>query len=76
MRPMTAESKRERFTRIAAKRTRQILDRLRILGNCSNRSGYEYSAEDVEKIFAAIERQMGITRSLFEDRGKKIDFKL
>lgn len=72
-----AESKRERFLRIAAKRTQHVLERFRILGNCSNRSVYEYTAEDIEKIFAAIQEELEDTRRKFQDRKKKRDdFKL
>lgn len=65
------ETKRERFVRIAARRTQHVLERLRILGNCSNRGVYEYSPEDVEKIFNTIQEELGATRRQFEDRNKK-----
>jgi hypothetical protein len=65
------ESKRDRFVRIAARRTQHVLERLRILGNCSNRGAYEYSPEDVEKIFNTIQEELGLTRRKFEDRNKK-----
>jgi hypothetical protein len=34
-----------------------VLDKLRILGNLSNRQLYNYSEEDVEKIFSTINKQ-------------------
>jgi hypothetical protein len=64
------EAKRERFLRIAQRRTQQVLNRLRILGNCGNRGAYEYSEEDVEKIFRAIEDELEETRRKFQDRTK------
>lgn len=67
------ESKRERFIRIAAKRTQHVLERVRILGNCANRSVYEYSSDDVDKIFAAIEEELQDTRRRFKDRKKRTD---
>lgn len=48
------ETAEERFRRLATKRTNEVLDRLRRLGNLSNRTNYRYSEEDVEKIFTAI----------------------
>jgi len=48
------ETAEERFRRLATKRTNEVLDRLRILGNLSNRTNYRYSEEDVEKIFTTI----------------------
>ena len=60
-----AESKRERFVRLAEARTNKILDMLKLLGNCSSKSNYEYTEEDVKKIFGAIEREMKNTRTKF-----------
>ena len=50
----TEETKRERFVRLAEARTNKIIDMLRLLGNCSSKSNYEYSDEDVKKISNAI----------------------
>lgn len=60
-----AESKRERFVRLAEARTNKILDMMKLLGNCSSKSNYEYTEEDVKKIFGAIEREMKNTRAKF-----------
>ena len=49
------ETRRQRFKRIAGARTNKILDMLKLLGNCSNTGNYEYSENDVKKIFNAIE---------------------
>ncbi len=59
------ETKRERFVRLAEARTNKILDMLKLLGNCSSKSNYEYSDEDVKKIFSAIEREVKITKEKF-----------
>ena len=72
-----AETRRERFVRIAQKRTQQVLERLRILGHCANRSAYEYSPEDVDKIFATLQRELEDTRRKFDDRVKRrVEFTL
>lgn len=60
-----AESKRDRFIRIAEARTNKILDMLKLLGNCASKSNYDYSEEDVKKIFAVIERELKSTKSKF-----------
>jgi len=70
------ESKRDRFVRIAPRRTQQVLVRLRILGNCANRGAYEYGPEDVEKIFRAIEDEIHETRRKFERRRRREEFQL
>lgn len=71
----TKESPHERFKRLASKRTNEVLKKLRILGNCSNRNLYTYSDEDVDKIFNAIDRQGREIKAKFR-MTKKINFKL
>lgn len=60
-----SESKRERFVRIVEARTNKILDMLRLLGNCSNHANYDYTDEDVKKVFAAIEKEVKNTKNSF-----------
>ncbi len=62
---MGTETPEERFRRLATLRTNEVLRRLKILGNCSNRQVYGYTEKDVEKIFSAIERKLREVRSKF-----------
>lgn len=73
---MNKEDKKQRFKRLAASRTNDILNKLRILGNCANRSAYEYSEEDINKIFIAVERAAKESRSKFYFPKHKDGFKL
>lgn len=59
------ETKRDCFVRLAEARTNKILDMLRLLGNCSSKSNYEYSEEDVKKIFTAIEKEVKNVKNKF-----------
>lgn len=59
------ESKRERFVRIAESRTNRILDQLKLLGNCANKHNYDYTDEDVKKIFSAIEKEVKAAKGKF-----------
>lgn len=72
------ETKKERFVRLAEARTNKILDMIRLLGNCSNKSNYEYTEKDVKKIFDAIERELNNARNKFEgtDSSKEDRFTL
>jgi len=72
---MAEETRHERFKRLAAKRTNDILDKIRILGNCSNKSSYEYTEEEVNKIFNEIDKQLKMTKARFLG-GKRERFKL
>lgn len=60
-----AESKRNRFVRIVENRTNKILDMLRLLANCANKSNYEYDDEDIKQIFAAIDKEVKATKNAF-----------
>lgn len=62
---MEQETRHERFKRVATKRTNEILEKIRILGNCSNRSSYEYTEEEVNKIFSEIEKQLKFIKAKF-----------
>lgn len=70
------ETRRQRFKRIAGARTNKILDMLKLLGNCSNTGNYEYSENDVKKIFSAIENELRISKSKFIKSTKKNKFEL
>ena len=59
------ETKRERFVRLVEARTNKIIDMLKLLGNCSSTANYEYTEEDVKKIFGAIERELKNTKAKF-----------
>ena len=59
------ETPEERFKRLATSRTNAVLDKLRILGNLSNRQLYRYSEEDIEKIFGTVSKQVKDVRAKF-----------
>ena len=52
------ETKREKFVRLAEARTNKIIDMIRLLGNCSNKSNYDYTDADIQKIFTAIDKEI------------------
>ena len=60
------EAKKERFRRLATLRTNAVLQRLKVLGNCANRQAYDYTEEEVKRIFSTIEEQLKIVRSRFQ----------
>ena len=62
---MKNETSKDRFKRLAELRTNEVLKRLRILGNCSNRQMYEYTRADIEKIFSTIDKKIKETKVRF-----------
>ena len=72
------ESKADKFKRLAEPRVDNTLKKIKILGNLAG-SGYEYSAEQVEKILTSLKSavdevekkfQKGLNRKGFNDEGK------
>lgn len=65
------ETKRDRFVRLAEARTNKIIDMIQLLGNCSNTGAYDFTQQDVDKIFTAIEAELREAKKKFS----KIDSK-
>lgn len=72
---MMRESKRDAFLRLAEARTTAVLERVRVLGNCANPYAYEYTEDDVRRIFSAIDREVKSARAKFTGQ-RRADFKL
>lgn len=68
--------KRQRFEKVATKRVETILKTLDLLNNCSNPYNYEYSKEDVDKIFKAINIKITQVKVNFKAHLNKDGFKL
>lgn len=68
------EQKRENFKRIAENRTNKIIDLISKLHNLSNSSFYEYTDEQIDSIFNAIQKELDKQKSEFKkvkNKGKK-----
>lgn len=68
--------KRNRFKKVATKRVDTILKTLDLLSNCSNTYNYEYSSEDVDKIFKALNLRLNNVKTQFVSKLDKKDFSL
>ena len=71
-----SKNKRERFKRLASSRTREVLKKIKVLSNCANRSAYDYSEEEISKIFSAIDKAVKDSKSKFYFPNKGTNFKL
>lgn len=60
------ETKNEKFMRLAESRTNVVIQKLRLIGNLSNRRNYEYTKKEVDELFNAIESEVKKTKKLFE----------
>jgi len=71
--------RRQRFENVASRRVQKILEQLDSLANCSNKGNYEYTEEDVRKIYSAIKEKVKSTEIMFDiqiNRSEKNKFKL
>jgi hypothetical protein len=73
---VTYEEKRDRFRRLANQRTNNALKAIQVLGNCSNKSTYSYTQDEINKIFFELERKVKETKLLFRTSNAKTEFKL
>lgn len=70
-----SETRGGKFKRLASKRTTNVLNQLRLLGNLSSKANYDYGEEDIRKIFRAIDEQLRLIRAKFQSKTRK-EFKL
>ncbi len=64
-------TKKENFKRLAENRTNKIIDMISLLGNLSNTSFYEYTDEQVDNIFNAIQEELDRQHDKFNKRRKE-----
>lgn len=72
------EERRAKFVRLANKRVNRAIKAIQLVGNLSNRSNYDYTEDDVGKIFSALNAEMKATKKRFESAGmdREDQFKL
>lgn len=70
--------KRENFVRLAEARVSRAMQAIRLIGNLTNRSAYEYSDEDVRKIVKALNSEIEAIQARFRSSDSKArpEFKL
>ncbi|MDD5331972.1 MAG: hypothetical protein PHE43_04105 [Candidatus Nanoarchaeia archaeon] len=68
--------KEERFKRIASRRVQEILDKMRLLKNCANKSNYSYNEEQVRKIITTVEDEWKKLKLEFSKNKSKREFSL
>lgn len=68
---MEKETRQERFARISEARKDKILDAIRLLENCANKSNYDYTDDDVNEIFTAIEDALYAAKTRFSADNKE-----
>jgi len=67
---MSERDKRAKFVELAENRVNRAIKDLRLIGNLSNRSAYEFTEDDVRKIFRVLQRELDGAKGRFSNGGK------
>lgn len=67
--------KRQKFIELAEKRVNRVLKQLELVGNLGNQSNYEYSEQDYQNIFRAIDDEVRSMKRRFVGSEGKISKK-
>ena len=71
------KAKEERFKKIATRRVKEILNKMRLLRNCANKANYFYTEQQARKILNTIEEEWKNVRHEFnKNKSKRSDFSL
>jgi hypothetical protein len=69
--------KRDNFIRLAEGRVTRAIDSIRVIGNLSNTSNYEYTEEDSKRIIDALQSEITALKVQFKPKAtSKKGFKL
>lgn len=75
--PTASRDRRASFVRLAEKRVANALRAIRLIGNLSNRSHYDFSEKDVRKVVAALATELSAMEQKFASSTRRgIEFKL
>ncbi|MDU8945985.1 hypothetical protein [Ovoidimarina sediminis] len=70
---MAGRDKRGKFIELAESRVNRAIKDLRLIGNLSNRSAYEFTDEDIRKIFRTLQRELDTAKGRFSRGDKSVD---
>ena len=70
-----SETDRQKFVRLANKRVNSAIKAIELIGNLSNRSNYDYTPEDAEKILSALNKELKACRERFANAGLRRETK-
>ena len=65
--------KQDKFEKLAEKRVTEVIKKLRLIGNLSNRNNYEYTEEHAKQIIDTLENEMKILKAKFKDEAGPSD---
>ena len=66
-----SESKRDRFRRLAILRGNRVLKDIKLIGNLSNKNNYEYTDDEIRRMFTMIEDELKLAKLKFSTKKKR-----
>ena len=63
-------TKHEKFVTLATNRVNKTLRLINLIGNLSNKASYEYTDDEVRKMFSALEGELGACKKRFAAASK------
>ena len=60
------ENKTDRFRRLAERRVTEIISKLRLVGNLSDKKNYDFTDDQVKQLFDALETELRICKLRFK----------
>ncbi len=72
---MKEETKSDKFRRLAENRVNTTIKDFNLIGNLANKSNYDYTKEDVDKIIRALRKALADLEYKFTPKNKS-EFKL
>lgn len=72
---MKEETKREKFIRLAENRVNSTIKEINLIGNLANKSNYDYTKEDVDKIIKTLKKSVSDLESKFSSKNRS-EFRL
>ena len=70
---LPVRDKRKKFVELAEARVTKAMNQLRLIGNLSNRSAYDFNDDDVRKIFRTLQKELDLAKSRFGGDGSSRD---
>jgi hypothetical protein len=61
-------SDREKFVQLAQSRVTRALKDIQLIGNLSNKSNYDYTDDDITRIFKALNDELALCRKRFDSK--------
>jgi hypothetical protein len=65
------ETPHDKFRRLAESRVNRALNDIRLIGNLSNKNNYDYSSEEIDKIFRALDSELKQVRARFLEGARR-----